>query len=101
MVFNYRKAIGETLWPMIKCQPDISPHIIKLSQYLENPTLEHYKATRTIASYLAVTMDEGIYYWSDTPVNDLPDIPLPTLHANNYTIQTPFSDEGNLQGLVD
>jgi hypothetical protein len=101
MGFNYRKVIGETLWPMIKCGPDISPHIIKLSQYLENPTLEHYEVARTIASYLAVTMDEGIYYWRDTPVNDLPDSPLPTLHTDNYTIQTPFSDEGNLQGLVD
>jgi hypothetical protein len=94
-------VIGETLWPMIKCRPDISPHVIKLSQYLENPAREHYEATRELARYLALTIDEGIYYWRDKPVDNLPEGPIPNLHADNYTIQTPFSDASNLQGLID
>ena len=30
--FKYRKVIGEVLYPMVKCRPDLSNAIIKLSQ---------------------------------------------------------------------
>ena len=46
MGFNYRKVVGEALWPIVKCRPDISPHIIKLSQFVDNPAREHYNAAR-------------------------------------------------------
>jgi len=43
MAFNYRQVIGEVIFPMMKCRPEIAPHAIKLSQYMENPGAEHYK----------------------------------------------------------
>jgi hypothetical protein len=64
---HYRQLIGEFIWPMIKCRPDISFHITKLSQYMANPAEVHYQALRSIGSYLANTLDTGIYYWWDTP----------------------------------
>ena len=95
MGFNYRKVIGESLWPMVKCRPDISPHIIKLSQYLDNPAKAHYLAARQLMHYLSVTVDEGIYYWREKPVMELPDEPLPALHV------TQPGTSGKLEGLTD
>jgi hypothetical protein len=37
MNFNYRQAIGELIFAMITCRPDISFPLIKLSQYSANP----------------------------------------------------------------
>jgi hypothetical protein len=31
MGFNYRQVIGEVIFPMMKCRPEITPHAIKLS----------------------------------------------------------------------
>ena len=30
MAFNYRQVIGEVIFPMMKCRPEIAPHAIKL-----------------------------------------------------------------------
>ena len=44
--FNYRQAIGEAICAMVTCRPDISYAVIKLSQYLRNPSAIHCKALR-------------------------------------------------------
>jgi hypothetical protein len=41
---HYRQLIGEVIWPMVKCHPDISFHITKLSQFMANPARAHYQA---------------------------------------------------------
>jgi hypothetical protein len=101
MGFSYRQVIGELIWPMIKCRPDIAPHIIKLSQHNDNPAKEHYLAARQIADYLAATTTEGIYYWRDQPVENLPESELPRTHPDNYTLQTDITADGKLIGLTD
>lgn len=101
MGFSFRSVVGELIWPMVKCRPDIAPHIIKLSQYLSNPARQHYLAARQLAEYLAATIDAGIYYWRDEPVQSLPEGKIPQLHADNYTIQANLNEHGDLEGLVD
>jgi len=44
MGFHYRQVIGEVLYPMTKCRPDVALHITKLSQYMDNLAEEHYLA---------------------------------------------------------
>ena len=84
MGFNYRQVIGEVIFPMMKCRPEIAPHAIKLSQYMENPAAEHYNALRDLVAYLAATIDDGIYYWRKKPVMELPVGPTPKQHNDNY-----------------
>lgn len=67
MGFNYRQVIGEIIFPMMKCRPEIAPHAIKLSQYMENPAELNYQALRDILGFLAKTVDDGIYYWRKEP----------------------------------
>ncbi len=100
MGFNYRQVIGEIIYPMMKCRPEIAPHAIKLSQYMESPAEVHYQALRDILSYLGNTLDEGIYYWRTQPRMDLPATPLPSLHPDNYLIAEK-SVSGLLHGYVD
>ena len=36
--FSYRQAIGELIYAIVKCRPDISFPIIKLAQYFTKPS---------------------------------------------------------------
>lgn len=78
MKMNYRQGIGELLYAMITCRPDISYPVIKLSQYSNNPAKEHYQAIQEIYQYLAQTEDDGIYYWRKEDNNELPRMPTST-----------------------
>jgi hypothetical protein len=44
MGIKYCHAMGEILYPMIKCCPDILAHVILLSQYMANPGEPHFLA---------------------------------------------------------
>ena len=101
MGFHYRQVIGEVIYPMMKCRPDIAYPATKLSQYMENPAQEHYEALRQLCSYLSHTIDHGIYYWRQAPREDLPQLPHPTLHHDNYTSNVNPSDLHDLTGFVD
>jgi hypothetical protein len=101
MGFNYRQVIGEIIFPMMKCRPEIAPHAIKLSQYMENPAESHYQALRDILSYLANTIHDGIYYWRPSPRQDLPTMSMPPLHPDNYLMPENTHDGSTLYGYVD
>jgi deoxyuridine 5'-triphosphate nucleotidohydrolase len=85
MGFGYRQAIGELIYALVTCRPDISYAVIKLSQYSTRPARVHFEALKTIYRYINATMDEGIYYWRKTPRYDLPELPLPECKSDsNY-----------------
>jgi hypothetical protein len=83
MKFNYRQVIGELIYAMVTCRPDISFPVIKLSQYSSNPAREHYKAVTDILQYLKCTNDKGIYFWRSSHNKDLPE--PQTSHKNEPT----------------
>ena len=96
MGFNYRQAIGELLYAMVTCRPDISYACIKMSQYSKDPAEEHYHAVREIFDYLAQTIDEGIYFWRSKPNKHLPVGPIPKLQRDDH----PNAEE-NIEDEVD
>ena len=75
--FGYRQGIGELIYALVTCRPDISYPVIKLSQYSTRPTRLHFDALRNIYRYLYATKDEGLYYWRKKPRMDLPYKPPP------------------------
>jgi deoxyuridine 5'-triphosphate nucleotidohydrolase len=91
MNINYRQVIGLWIWPMIKCRPDVSFHISKLSQSLANPAKEHYEALKLVSQYLAMTIEEGLYFWRDKPRDDLTEGPMPTTFPDQYKFQLDFT----------
>jgi hypothetical protein len=99
---HYRQLIGEVIWPMVKCHPDISFHITKLSRFMANPARAHYQALWSIGSYLANTLDTGIYYWRDVPRQDLPEGPLPTTYQEPYSLhEDPVVNECFIMAYAD
>ena len=103
MGLNYRQAIGELIFLMITCRPDISFPLIKLSQYSVNPAKDHYEAVKQIFRYTKATRTDGIYFWRQYPRQDLPHIPLPRCMEQNYIVDTSFQpDQSNkIHGTVD
>ena len=103
MNFNYRQAVGELIYAMVTCRPDISFPLIKLSQYSANPAKIHYEAIIQIFKYLNATIDDGLVYWRKSPHPDLPHLPFPTVHKSNYTPEyhTNVDSSDTLHGAVD
>ena len=50
--FSYRQGIGELLYAMLTCRPDISFPVIKLSQYSTAPGKIHFEAVSNLYNYL-------------------------------------------------
>ena len=102
MKFNYRQAIGELIFAMVTCRPDISSPLIKLSQYATNPAQEHYEAVIKIFHYLKSTINKGIYYWRPGANDYFDTSPLP--QPTKQTHQPPHVKDdapNTLTGMVD
>jgi hypothetical protein len=55
----YREACGHILWPAVTTRPDVMFPAGNISQFMENPTDEHWRAVIHIIRYLNTTKD----YW--------------------------------------
>jgi len=86
MGFTYKQGIGELIYALVTCRPDISFPLIKLSQHSTKPSRLHFEAVRGIYAYLKQTQEVGIHYWRPKPRMDLPlkDRPTPLTDYNNY-----------------
>jgi deoxyuridine 5'-triphosphate nucleotidohydrolase len=83
--FTYRQAVGELIYALVTCRPDISFACIKLSQYSAAPARCHYSALKDVFRYLKATINDGIYYWRKEPRMDLPMKPIPNCKSDeNY-----------------
>jgi hypothetical protein len=87
MGIKYRKCIGELIWPMSTCRPDLCQPVIKVAQHSAAPAEVHYAAVKSIFRYLAATMDYGIYFWRTEPRMDLPEDKLPKINSTPHDIK--------------
>ena len=102
MGFSYRRAIGELIYAMVSCRPDISFPVIKLSQYSANPAKEHYIAVKEVYKYLRDTKEDGLYFWRSTPNPYLSEADEPVPKPDVYSPQhAPTDCSSELEGLVD
>jgi hypothetical protein len=65
----------EPSFAMTICQLDISPIVIKLSQFSHIPSKYHYQVAKAVFIYLYYTTKyDGVYYWQPAPAckEDLP-----------------------------
>ncbi|GFH58223.1 hypothetical protein CTEN210_14699 [Chaetoceros tenuissimus] len=92
--FTYRQGIGELIYALVTCRPDISYAITKLSQYSDKPAAIHFEALKKVYLYLVATKHDGIYYWRTKPRLDFPlgETPRQKL-SNNFT----FDEYSELQ----
>ena len=82
MGFKYRQVMGELIFALITCRPDISFAVTKLSKFSANPAKVHYVAAKNVLRYLRATADHALYYWRPEPLKDLPLKPRPSQLTN-------------------
>jgi hypothetical protein len=102
----YWQGIGEILYVLVTCRPDILFATIKLSQYLTRPALIHYEALKEVYRYLQATADDGIYFWRSQPRLDLPIGDMPQCKSdgnyNEIDVSTrAIQDPTTLKAAVD
>jgi hypothetical protein len=104
MGIKYRKAIGQLIWPMTTCRPDLAQATVKLAQHSAASAEVHYCGVKSVFRYLAATMDEGIIFWRTEPCMELPDDPLPKIWSTPHDIKLvnrPLDDPLILSGSMD
>ena len=69
MQLLYRSRVGELIWAMTTCRPDLAYVGVSLSQANHCPHEHHYHGLQHALEYLYVTKDDGIYFWRTAPRN--------------------------------
>jgi hypothetical protein len=77
--YGYCQVLGKIIYAYVVCCLDIGYAAMFLSRFSQAPAREHYKALKDIVKYLWHTVDWGIIYWQQNPVNSLPRINLPDI----------------------
>ena len=86
MEFKYRSAIGEIIYAMSTCRPDLSYAAIRASQHSICPHEHHYNGVKHMMKYMYLTRDDGLYFWRETPNTHLPTQPLPPINSNLHDL---------------
>jgi len=99
MKFNYRQALGEILYAMVTCRPDLSISVTKLSQYSQNPAEVHYVALKNVFRYLRSTRKDGLVFWRNSPLNhiEIKTINLPIMYSDPIIQQELIKNEPSME----
>ena len=82
MQLSYRAGVGELIWAMTTCRPDIVFASVKLSQSNSCPHEHHYHGLKHTIKYLYATRNDGIYYWRSKSNHSLRQGPTPPINSN-------------------
>ena len=86
MGFGYRSGIGELIYAMITCRPDISYATVAAAQHSACPAEIHYHGVRNILKYLYITREEGLYFWRSEPNENLDYVEPPKFNSNAHDL---------------
>ncbi len=82
MHLSYHSDVGEPIWGMTTCHPDLAHASVKLSQSNSCPCEHHYHMLCHALKYLCTTRDNGLYSWCTSLCLELKERPLPMVHSN-------------------
>jgi hypothetical protein len=86
MGFSYCSSIGQLVYAMVCCRPDLSFAAVKLSQHNTCPGKVHFDGVRHALKYLYQTRSKGLYFWRTSPRSELESIPLPTILSTEHDL---------------
>ena len=104
MKLSYHSAIGELIWAMTTCQPDVSCATVRALQYSCTPHALHYHGVKHILKYLHATKDDGIFFWRTISKEYLPAVSPPVVRSNVHDLlfdRCPSLDPLELHGFVN
>ena len=83
---SYRSGVGELIWAMTTCRPDLAYTAVKLSQSNTAPDNIHFNGLKHALKFLYNSRDDGLYFWRTTPRSELAEGPPPTVNSNKNDI---------------
>ena len=86
MQVKYKAGVGELIWAMTTCRPDIAYTSVKLSQSNSAPAEHHYHGLKHAIRYIYITRNDGIYFWRTSPCPELPEGPLPPVNSSRQDL---------------
>jgi hypothetical protein len=86
MQLSYHAGVGELIWAMTTCCPDLAFAHVKLSQSNSCPHKIHYHGLKSALKYLYSTKEDGIYFWQSSPRMKLHEGPLPPIQSNKQDL---------------
>ena len=104
MGIKYRNVLGELIFALVTCRPEISYSVVKCAQATTAPHEIHYHGLKHLLKYLYSTKDDGIYYWRLQKNDTLPSLPLPSVTSTSTDLllaKRPTHDALDLHGYVD
>ena len=104
MRLSYRSGVGELIYALITCRPDISHVVVRCAQNCICPHEIHFHGVKHILKYLYLTKSEGLYFWREHPNDLLPDKSAPTLSSTAHDLLMdgrPHHESTSLHGFVD
>ena len=86
MQLSYRAGVGELIWAMTTCRPDLAFASVKLSQSNSCPHKIHYHGLKHCLKYLFSTKEDGLFFWRTSPRMDLAEGPIPPIQSNKQDL---------------
>ena len=86
MEISYLSGVGEIIWVMTTCCPDMAYTSVKLSQASTCPHEHHFHGVKHPLKYLYSTNDDGLYFWRTAPCDEFPDGPRPKINSNKQDL---------------
>jgi hypothetical protein len=86
MQTGYHSGVGELIWVMMTCQPDLAYSSVKLSQFNSCSHKIHYHGFKHTLKFLYHSKDNGLYFWQTQPRMKLPEGPLPSITSNQQDL---------------
>jgi len=86
MQLSYRAGVGELIWAMTTCRPDLAFASVKLSQSNSCPHKIHYHGLKSCLKYLFSTKEDGLYFWRTSPRMELAEGPIPPIQSNKQDL---------------
>jgi hypothetical protein len=86
MEISYRSGVGELIWAMTTCCPNLAYAGVKLSQANLCPHEHHFHGVKHALKYLYSTKEDGLYFWLTAPRNEFNEGPLPPIYSNEQDL---------------
>ncbi len=86
MEISYRSSVGELIWAMTMCRPDMAYASVKLSQANSSPREHHFHGVKHALKYLYSTKEDGLYLWRMAPREEFQEGPLPKINSNKQDL---------------
>jgi hypothetical protein len=86
MQIGYRSGVGELIWTITTCCPDLAYSSVKLSQSNSCSHEIHYHGLKHALKILYHSKDDGFYFRQTQPGMELPEGPLPSITSNQQDL---------------